>query len=702
MKTQTAPAVWGDLPTDGLLTETQIEEMAKALLAEMTLAEKVNQMSGDASRIWGGIEMLRGYNRTPILAGEDARKGVPGIRFSDGPRGVVMYHSTCFPVSMARGATWDTELEERVGDAIGVEARAQGANFFGGVCINLLRHPAWGRAQETYGEDPYQLGEMGAALVRGVQRHIMACAKHYAANSIENARFKVDVHVDERTLREVYLPHFKRCVDEGVASIMSAYNKVNGEYCGHNGHLLRDILKGDWRFQGFVISDFMWGVREAKAAALGGLDIEMPFKHHYHKHLQRLVDSGEVPEQVIDEAVLRVLRQKIRFAQIGEPQRYDPRLVAGDAHRALARKVAQKSIVLLKNDGVGKSGLSPLPINVAEVKRIAVIGKLAEVANIGDHGSSRVRPPYVVTPLQGIREAAGDQVDVVFHSGRGVDRAQEAARDADMVIVVAGYSHSDEGEFVNKLLGGGDRVSLRLHPNDETLIQAIATANPNTVVVMIGGSAIITEAWRETVPAVVMAWYPGMEGGHAIADVLFGKINPSAKLPCTFPISDDQLPFFDKDTDAIEYGYFHGYRLLDREGYEPAFPFGYGLSYTTFEYKNLWLDVDEIGVDGAVRATVEITNSGPMAGEEVVQLYVGAIGSQVERPVRELKGFTKARLEPGETGAIMFELPAASLAYYDTEASAWVVEPITYKVYVGPSSRAQDLLEAEFRIIRDD
>lgn len=696
---QSVSGEWGSLAVAEKLSKDQREEKANALLSRMTLDEKINQMSGDAPRLWGGLKMLRRYNLHPIPAGEDVRNGIPGIRFSDGPRGVVMYSSTCFPVSMARGATWDPELEESVGDVIGVEARAQGANFFGGVCINLLRHPAWGRAQETYGEDPYHLGEMGAALVRGVQRHIMACAKHYAANSIENARFKVDVQVGERTLREIYLPHFKRCVDEGVASIMSAYNKVNGEHCGHHAYLLRDILKKDWGFEGFVISDFMWGVRDARAAALGGLDIEMPFKHHYHKHLKKLVESGEVPEAAIDEAVLRILRQKIRFAQIGEADSYDRQAVASEAHRALARKVAQKSIVLLKNDAVDAAGVPLLPLDPSRIKRIAVIGSLADVENIGDHGSSRVRPPEIITPLQGIRAAAGDGVEIRFDDGRRIETAVEAARDADAVVVVTGCGHNDEGEHVSKRLPGGDRDALTLHTHDEELIQAVAPANASTIVVMIGGSAIITEAWREKVPAIVMAWYPGMEGGHAIADILFGMVNPSAKLPCVFPRSDTQLPYFDKDADSIDYGYFHGYRLLDREGHKPAFPFGFGLSYTTYEYANLRLDQKEIGPDGTLWAHVEITNSGAVAGEEIAQLYIGYSGSEVERPRRELKGFTRVKLEPGETREAAFELPARRLAYYDEGRAAWVVESIVYKVYVGPSSRVADLLEAEFVIL---
>jgi beta-glucosidase len=687
---------WNSLVTFDKLTEEKIDTQAVRLLSEMSLEEKIHQMSGDIPLIPGLIELGFAYNSRAYPAGSRSPSGIPGIYSSDGPRGIVIGHSTCFPVPIARGASWDLDLEEWIGDAIGLEARSQGINLFTGVCINILRHPAWGRAQETYGEDTYLLGEMGSALIRGVQRHLMACVKHYAGNSMENARFGVDVHMSERTLREVYLPHFKRCVDQGVASVMAAYNKVNGQYCGHNIHLVRDILKTEWGFKGFVVSDFLWGIRDAKEAIKAGLDLEMPLVMHYRKHLKTLVEDGIVPVETIDESVHRILRQKVRFARVGEPERYSPHAIANSGHRALARLAAHKSIVLLKNEATHENERAILPLDKENLNRLVVIGKLAAVPNTGDKGSSKVEPPEVVTPLQGIRVASGKKVELGFYNGRNRQSAVEAARQAEVVILVVGYTYRDEGE--NMRWRGGDREYLTLSPHDETLIKAVAEVNPQCIVVIMGGSSIITESWRDKVPGLIMAWYPGMEGGHAIADVLFGKINPSGKLPCTFPKSTLQLPFFDKNVKTIEYDLYHGYRLMDKQGYEPAFPFGFGLSYTTFRYSDLYLSRKQIGVRESLLIGVSVTNTGDKSGEEIVQLYLGYDGSKVDRPVKELKGFSRLKLDPGETKSAIFEISADQLAYFDEKQSHFLIEPITYSVFVGPSSRESDLLHGQFSI----
>jgi beta-glucosidase len=613
-------------------------------IANLTLEEKLKLLAGDLPPL-EIVRMGRRYNELPYDAAAVPRLGIGGIHFTDGPRGVVLGRSTAFPVAMARGATFDPELEERIGDAIGVEARAQGANLFAGVCINLLRHPAWGRAQETYGEDPHLLGEMGAALVRGSQRHVMACVKHFACNSMENARFKVDVRIDEADLRDIYLPHFRRCVEAGVASVMSAYNKVNGEWCGHSRHLLTDILRHEWGFTGFVMSDFVLGVRGPQALA-AGMDLEMPSRLRFRR-LDRLIGNGTLTREHVDVAVRRLLHTQVRFRDRGEPARYGAGAVASPPHRALAREAAEKSIVLLRNAAPFGARTPLLPLG-DEIRRVAVIGRLASLANTGDHGSSQVHPPAVATVLDGLGDAAAARGVAIVASPTDDPAAGAAkAAAADVAVVVCGYTFRDEGEYLF-FLGGGDRAGLGLRPEHERLIEAVAAANPRTVVVLLGGSAIVTESWREQVPALLMAWYPGMEGGHALARILFGDVNPSGRLPCTWPRSPAQLPPFERQASVAHYGPLHGYRLMLAERREPAFWFGFGLSYTTFEYGPPRLEGSSV--------TVTVRNSGARAGEEVVQLYVDLVLGSESRALGALRDFRRLVLEPGASLDVRFAL----------------------------------------------
>jgi len=667
-----------DSPTDA----NRIDARARELLDELTLHEKLHLLSGDTPPVSGLIGLVRHYNEEPYVAGAVPRLGIGGIRFSDGPRGVVMGHATAFPVPMARGASFDTDLEQRIGDAIGVECRALGANLFAGVCVNLLRHPAWGRAQETYGEDSHLLGEMGAALVRGVQRHVMACVKHFACNSIEDSRFRVDVRADEDDLRDIYLPHFRRVVDEGVAAVMTAYNRVNGSYCGHHHHLITEVLKGEWGFDGFVMSDFVLGVRSADAVN-AGLDLEMPFRLRFRR-LARLARSGWVPPERIDDAALRILRQQLRFGD--EEGRYTLQQVAGAEHRALAQEVAERSIVLLRNRVLGRideaedmgSGAGPtnedsngpanatngdapargewrrvLPLDPGSVESLAVFGRLAALPATGDLGSSHVRAPSVATMLDGLH-AVGERhiIDVRYQPGEDLNAAGFAASKVDAAVVVAGYTHRDEGE--NVLRRGGDRKRLTLRSEDERLIRTVAAANRRTIVVLIGGSAIVTDAWREQVGAILMAWYPGMEGGHAVARVLFGDVNPGGRLPCTWPRSAEQLPPFDPGATSVRYGPLHGYRLMQATERSPAFPFGFGLSYTTFEHGRL---TARRSWDGTITVTVPVTNTGTWIGDEVVQLYLDESLGSDPRPLRALRGFRRVTVAPRATINVTLPVP---------------------------------------------
>lgn len=642
------------------------------LLARMSLAQKVAQMHGLQLLAVDGLYQAGGV---PEL-------GIPALKMVDGPRGLSKGTgtATAFPVGMARGATWDPALEKRVGAAIALEVRARGGNVLLAPTINILRHPGWGRSQETYGEDPFHMGALAVGFIAGAQNHVVASAKHFALNSIEDTRFDVDVSVDPRTLHEVYLPHFRRAVEEaGVGSVMSAYNKVEGAYCAENRPLLTDILKEGWGFRGFVESDWVFGVYSTVPSALAGLDIEMPTDRFFGDDLLAAIEAGEVPQAVVDGAVRRILRTSLCFG-LDELDPVDPAVIEGEEHRALAREVARKSMVLLKNDGAA------LPLERGEVKKIAVVGALAGLANLGDHGSSEVVPAAAVSPLAGLQAAAGD-VEVVALARDQLDAAElSQVADADAAVVVVGLTWEDEGEAIPFQDGGGDRDSLRLRDAHEQLIRAVAAENPRTIVVLEGGGAIVVRPWVDEVPAVLMAWYPGMEGGHALAELLFGEVAPSGKLPLTVPRDPAQLPPFDHEGLAVTYDYFHGYRLLDRDDETPEFAFGHGLSYTSFGYQALRVEPDTLAPGGAAKVSVEVTNTGSRAAEEVVQLYVG-YPDGVTRPRRELKGFGRVALAPGETVRLEMELAADSLAYYDAEAVAWRTQAGRHTIAVGSSSR---------------
>jgi beta-glucosidase len=700
------------------MTFEAADRAAKDLVSRMTLDEKLHEMTGSGLAPMITAMIVRD-EVVPTYAGGSERLGIPPLAFTDGPRGVGCGRSTCFPVAMARAATWDLELQRRVGDAIGQEARAQGANYWGGLCLNIVRHPSMGRAEETYGEDPWLTGEMGAAILDAVQRHnVMACAKHFALNSLETARFKNSVEIDERTLQEVYLPHYRKAVDHGVASFMSAYNKVRGEWCGESRHLLTEILRDQWGFRGYVTSDWLWGVYDGPRGIHAGLDIEMPEPKAFGPDLKARIESGAVARAEVDESVRRIVRTKLQYLTREDPQAYPKSLVASAAHAALAREVAEKAMVLLKNDG------PLLPLDRAQVKTLAVVGHLADDANTGDHGSSNVKPPYTTSALAGLRDYLGAGARVLHASGTDLAEVARVAGEADAVVVVAGTRWDEVGEYVSDepgmrpsgpaekrplvvkmpfrkeplVISGGDRVPLALKPRDLGVIRAALAANPRCVVALVGGSVYTMEEWRNDVPAIVMAWYFGMEGGHALARVLFGDVNPSGRMPLSTPKDERRLPFFDEYADTIQYGPYHGYTLADEQGDEPAYPFGFGLGYTTYAFAHLKVATPVVGTDGTVEVTVDVTNTGARAGEEVVQLYVGFEGSPVERPVKLLRAFAKVALLAGETKTVPLRVAVRDLAWYDARRKAWRVEPMTYGVLVGSSSRASDLLKASVTV----
>jgi beta-glucosidase len=683
-------------------TGTSPTAAARALVAALAPEECLWCLDGDAPT-WAGLGFLSedGYHKGPFGAAEVDRVGLPGIRFSDGPRGAVVGNATCFPVSMARGATWDPDLEERVGEAIGSELRAAGANLTGAVCVNLLRHPAWGRAQETYGEDPHHVGALGAAFTRGLQRHVMACVKHFACNSMENARFTVDIEVDDVALHDVYLRQFRRIVEEGVASVMSAYNSVNGAWCGQNRQLLSNILRDEWGFEGFVISDWIVGLRDAAASLSAGLDVEMPYRMVRAQHLPGALEQGEASWDDVDHAVEHVVATLLRFNDVLSAPAPPTDVLGSPEHRALAREVAARSIVLLRNERV--DGVAVLPL--ARSQHVAVLGRLAHTVNLGDAGSSDVWDLDCHTVLDGLRVAFQR---VVHDDGSHPQRAAEVAADADVAVVVVGYTYVDEGEYIGPTdpsLGelfpsadepevverfqawvsglrptikpprleerpdgfgvGGDRTSLRLLPADVELIRTVAAANPRTVVVIQAGSAVVATEWIDEVAAVVQAWYGGCRAGPGLADVLDGSVNPSARLPFSVPVDEADLPRFDRDATRFRYDRWHGWWHLDRNGTVPAFPFGFGLSYTTFRLAGVDVTVGDevVSVRGSVR------NTGERDGADVVQIYAQLPGLDI--PPR-LVGFTRADVPVAEEAAFEVAVPVDRLATRDREGGTWV------------------------------
>lgn len=678
-----------------------IAALVERILGEATLPEKVGMMSGkgffkafaEDGKVWGARPYRAG--------GGIERLDVPALWFTDGPRGVARGQSTCFPCTMARGASFDVDLERRIGEAMGIEIRAQGCNLSGAVCVNLLRHPGWGRAQETYGEDPVHLAEMGIALGTGLQAHnVIATVKHFALNSIENSRFKVDVRVDERALHEVYLPHFREILDAGVMSVMSAYNKLNGEYCGQNRHLLTDILRGEWGFQGFVHSDWVMGVHTPYGAA-AGLDIENPEPRVWGHRLTAAVEAGQVEPAVIDTACRRILTTLYGVTLAEDPlPDYPETLVSSDAHVALAREAAEASAVLLENDGA-------LPLARAQVQRLAVLGRLAALENTGDHGSSRVRARHVVTPLLGLERLLGAD-GILTGDEADLAAAQAAAAAADAVVVVVGTTADEEGEYIpgdldlgqgeggppRRKSRGGDRRDLRLPAGQADLIRAArkgAGAKP-VIVVVVAGSAILVEEWRAEASAILQTFYAGMEGGTALARLLFGEVSPSGLLPFTVATDPAHYPPFDPQADSAVYDLWHGYPKLLREGVPPRYAFGHGLSYSRFSTRAL-----KVRRQGdRLRASVAVCNMGPMAAAHAVLLFAEMPQQLGARWPRKLVAFAKPMLAPGETRIVELDVPLRRLMLRDR--GRWILEPGDYRLLVGRDASDPDPLAAAIRL----
>jgi beta-glucosidase len=624
--------------------------------------------------------------------------------------------TTAFPAGVAMAATWDTELVQAEGKAIGAEVKALGRDMILGPTVNINRTPLWGRNFEGYGEDPYLTSRLAVAYINGVQREgVIATVKHFAANNQEFERHRVNVKVDERALNEIYFPAFKAAVEEaGVWSVMSAYNKLNGVYCAEDPYLLKDMLRQHWNFKGFVVSD--WGSTYSSAATVNaGMDLEMPGGTPMQEWLKEPdtiaagngagwlapekvlpeVKSGKISTATIDENVAHILRVIFVNGQFDKPHTATGEIDTAE-QRALARKASDESIVLLKNNG------DILPLDPSKIHFLVVIGPNAAIARTGGGGSSLVVPKYSVSPMKGIQDRAGERLKVSYALGVSmegedpakdtaeartqlIEQAARAAATADAAVIVVGRSAKLESEDF-------DIKSLDLPAGQDDLIDAVANANKNTVVVINAGGPVTMSRWIGKVPAILDLWYGGQEGGNAIADVLFGDANPSGKLPVSFVEQWKDSPAYGHypgENLQVDYaeGIYVGYRYFDKRNIEPLFPFGYGLSYTKFEYSDLKVSPDKAAPSQSVGVTLRVRNSGSRAGAEVVELYLHDAHSTVDRPIQELKGFRRVVLAPGETRVVDFTLDRSAMAYYSTAKRDWVAEPGQFDVLVGSSSR---------------
>lgn len=691
-------------------SDASLDAKINTLLQKMTLEEKVNMIHASSSFTSGGVPRL----------------GIPELVTSDGPHGVRAEHGrdweldknvydsgTYLPTGVCLAATWNPQLGYAFGKVLGSEAAFRGKDVILGPGINIIRTPLNGRNFEYQSEDPYLVSRMVVGYIKGVQdQGISACVKHYAANNQETLRTSINVNMSERALREIYLPGFKAAVTEaGVNTLMGSYNKFRGEWATHNHHLMNQILKKEWGFKGLVMSD--WGsVHSTMQALWNGTDLEMGTdlgmlpNPNYGKFFMgdtvvALVRSGKVPEYLIDEKVRRILYVMYKTNMI-EGQR-KPGAYNTKEHQQTARKVAEEGIVLLKNEG----GILPLAKNI---KSIAVIGLNAARAQSMGGGSSQVKAFYEITPLQGIKALAGKKVRVHYEPGydikRGatadaaaIQKAAEAAAKADVAIVVGGWTHgynysawSDNAYDAEDT----DKPDMRMPFGQDELIKAVRAANPKTVVVLIGGGPIDMSEWVGDVKGIVQAWYPGMEGGNALADILFGKVSPSGKLPMTFPKKLEDAPAhklgqFPGDSVNVYYNedIYVGYRYFDTYQVEPQFAFGHGLSYTSFLFSDLKL---ANGTDG-VTVSFTVKNTGKTAGAEVAQVYVRQEKSALPRPEKELKAFEKVYLQPGEQKTVTLILKEDAFQYYNDVLQQWVREPESFEIQVGNSSRSIQLKE---------
>jgi len=647
----------------------------QSLISQMTLEEKAALCTGASAWTTTSVEHL----------------GLSELIMSDGPHGVrrvpdvnsMAFESlpaTCFPTASSLASTWDVDLLHKMGEALAEECIALNVDVLLGPGANMKRSPLGGRNFEYFSEDPYLAGEMAASLIDGVQsRGVGTSLKHYAANNQEFQRFSISAEVDERTLREIYLPAFEKAVKQAKPwTIMCAYNKLNGEYCSENHYLLTDILKSEWGFEGLVVSD--WGAVHDRVASLkAGLDLEMPGPQERRvKAVVEAVRSGKLDEAVLDESVRRILNVVFKARETPKTGTFDV-----DAHHELAYKIAAEGMVLLKNNGL-------LPLKGQQ--HIAVIGRAAEKAHFQGGGSSHINPTRVAVPFKELQARSSD-AELTYAEGYPtdnsfqqdlIDQAIDLAQSADVAVLYIALPTFKESE-------GYDRPDLDLTEQQVALIKAVAKVQPKTIVVLNNGAPVAMSAWIDDVAIVLEGWMMGQAGGAGIADILFGRVNPCGKLAETFPLKLADTPAhlnWPGDAGEVRYGegLFIGYRYYDAKEVAVLFPFGYGLSYTQFEYSNPRVSAQRFNAADGLTVTVEITNVGKLAGKEIVQVYVHDQKSGLVRPQKELKGFAKVELQPGETRTVSIQLDFRAFAFYHPKHKQWITEDGDFDILIAASA----------------
>ena len=721
-----------------------VEERVSDLLSRMTLEEKVmqlnqytlgrndnaNNVADPVDKIPAEIGSLIYFDTSPELrnrlqkkAIEQSRLGIPVLFGYD----VIHGFRTTYPISLAQACSWNPALVKQAAEVAAQEARMSGVEWTFSPMIDVARDGRWGRVSEGYGEDPYANAVYGVAAVEGYQgdnladsRRVAACLKHFVGyGASEAGRDYVYTEISRQTLWDTYIPPYQAGIEAGAATVMSCFNDISGTPGTANPYILTEVLKERWAHDGFVVSD--WAAIEqlrsqgvaadrkeaAEKAFNAGVEMDM-MNRCYDAHLAALVREGKVSQEKLDEAVRRVLRLKFRLGLFERP--YTPESEETDrfllpASLAVAERLAEESMVLLKNEG------GVLPIDLGRAKTIAVVGENAiKMMTVGG-GSSSLKVRHEYTPLEGIRAAAAGKAEVIYERGyvgdvtgdyNGVKTGQDlsesrseaqliadaaaAARKADAVIFVGGLNKSNHQDCE-----GDDRLQYGLPYAQDKVIGALAEANPNLAVVIVSGNAVAMP-WIDRVPAVLEAWFSGSEAGNALADVVFGAVNPSGKLPFTFPVrlEDNGAHALGEypGSDKVKYNesIFVGYRWHDKEQLKPLFAFGHGLSYTAFAVGNVKADRTTLAPNGSIRISADVTNTGDRAGAEVVQLYIGDEQSSLPRPVKELKGFQKVSLNPGQTQTVTFEITPGMLQYYDDAKGAWVAEPGAFTAYVGAAS----------------